>query len=66
MNALRLTAGVEARIFTERTGLPLESMAVQIAAAQRQGLLETTPQRLCPTPRGARFLNTLLQIFLAR
>ena len=66
MNALRLTAGVDAQLFAERTGLPLAAVAAEIAQARQLGLLEASPQRLCPTPQGARFLNTLLQLFLPR
>lgn len=64
MNALRLTAGVTARLFQERTGLPLEVVAEHLDLARKRGLLDLDPQRLCPTPAGQRFLNELLQIFL--
>lgn len=64
MNALRLTAGVPARLFAERTGIPLEAIGDKLAAARRRGLLEPDPAVLRPTPAGQRFLNELLQIFL--
>ncbi len=64
MNALRLTRGVEAGLFTERTGLPLLNAAVPLAQARLRGLLEDDPQRLQPTPLGQRFLNDLLTLFL--
>jgi putative oxygen-independent coproporphyrinogen III oxidase len=64
MNALRLTAGVPARLFQERTGVPLEAVTDKLATARRRGLLEADPERLRPTPAGRRFLNELLQIFL--
>jgi oxygen-independent coproporphyrinogen-3 oxidase len=64
MNALRLTAGVPARLFAERTGLPLESIRRPLAEAQRKGLLELTTERIAPTERGRRFLNDLLEVFL--
>lgn len=64
MNALRLTAGVPARLFAERTGVPLEAITDRLATARSRGLLETDPALLRPTPAGRRFLNDLLQIFL--
>jgi oxygen-independent coproporphyrinogen-3 oxidase len=64
MNALRLTGGVPARLFAERTGVPLEAIAERLARARSRGLLEPDPQVLRPTPAGQRFLNELLQIFL--
>lgn len=64
MNALRLTAGVPARLFAERTGVPLEAITERLATARSRGLLEADPALLRPTPAGRRFLNDLLQIFL--
>jgi oxygen-independent coproporphyrinogen-3 oxidase len=64
MNALRLTAGVEARLYPERTGLPLESLAVARREAEQSGLLQVEPSRLAATERGQLFLNDLLQKFL--
>lgn len=64
MNALRLTEGVPAELFAQRTGLPLASIAAPCAAARDAGLLANDPQRLRPTARGQLFLNDLLQHFL--
>ena len=64
MNALRLTEGVETRLFEERTGLPLATIHEQLTAARHAGLLEVSPARIAPTPQGARFLNRLLGMFL--
>ncbi|MBK5526991.1 radical SAM family heme chaperone HemW [Pseudomonas sp. TH06] len=64
MNALRLTAGVESRLYPERTGLSLESLAEGRAAAEQSGLLQVEPSRLAATERGQLFLNDLLQQFL--
>ncbi|SDT98848.1 radical SAM family heme chaperone HemW [Geopseudomonas guangdongensis] len=64
MNALRLTEGVPAALFEQRTGLPLAGIEAACAAARAAGLLEHDPQRLRPTPRGQLFLNDLLQHFL--
>nr|WP_314477212.1 radical SAM family heme chaperone HemW [uncultured Pseudomonas sp.] len=64
MNALRLTEGVEAQLFTERTGLPLAQLAQARGLAEQRGLLQVEPDRLVATPRGQLFLNDLLQYFL--
>ena len=64
MNALRLTDGVELRMFEERTGLPLHVIARELKDAEAKGLIERDHLRLRPTLKGQRFLNDLLQIFL--
>jgi len=65
MNALRLTAGVESRLYPERTGLPLESLEEHRREAEQSGLLQVEPSRLAATERGQLFLNDLLQKFLS-
>jgi oxygen-independent coproporphyrinogen-3 oxidase len=64
MNALRLTAGVEAQLYPERTGMTLESLAESRREAEQSGLLQVEPSRLAATERGQLFLNDLLQKFL--
>jgi len=64
MNALRLSAGVPAALFEERTGLPLMVCAAELEAARVRGLLEPDADRLRPTLQGQRFLNDLLELFL--
>ncbi len=64
MNALRLIEGVDAGLFTERTGLPLLNCAPQLAQARLRGLLTGDLSRLQPTLLGQRFLNDLLTLFL--
>lgn len=65
MNALRLCDGFSSRLYAERTGLALAGINAQLLNAQREGLLEVTPERIAPTLRGQRFLNALLREFLA-
>jgi oxygen-independent coproporphyrinogen-3 oxidase len=65
MNALRLTGGFPSALFSERTGLPLSRLQSELLTAQREELLEVTTDHLRPTQRGQRYLNRLLQIFLA-
>ncbi|MBN6716311.1 radical SAM family heme chaperone HemW [Pseudomonas capsici] len=64
MNALRLTNGVDAALFRERTGLSVDSLASARQQAERRGLLQADPTRLVATPQGQLFLNDLLQYFL--
>jgi oxygen-independent coproporphyrinogen-3 oxidase len=66
MNALRLNDGFESALFNERTSLSLLSMQRELADAARRGLLFRDHQRIAPTPLGQRFLNDLLEIFLAQ
>jgi putative oxygen-independent coproporphyrinogen III oxidase len=64
MNALRLTDGVEAALFQQRTGLSVDSLAQARREAEQRGLLKADPDRLVATPQGQLFLNDLLQYFL--
>ena len=64
MNALRLVHGFSARLFEERTGLPLSTVQRELDEAERLGLLTRTVKEVAPTMRGQRFLNDLLQLFL--
>lgn len=64
MNALRLNDGVSSQLFSQRTGLPLASLAVARQAAESRGLLETNPDLLRASRDGQLFLNDLLQLFL--
>ncbi len=64
LNALRLTEGVPAALFVERTGVPLTAISRVLGAAEARGLLQADPTRICPTPLGLRFLNDLQSLFL--
>ena len=63
MNALRLQEGVEESLFSERTGLPLDTIAEILATLRREGLLES--HRLQATDRGRQYLNSVLERFLS-
>ena len=65
LNALRLVEGFPATLFAERTGLGWNAVEAPIAAAEAAGLLERDHARVRPTLRGQRFLNELLETFLA-
>ena len=64
MNALRLTQGVEAELFKQRTGLELDQARKALQLAMDRGLLVAQPDVIRPTALGQRFLNELLQLFL--
>jgi oxygen-independent coproporphyrinogen-3 oxidase len=65
MNALRLNGGFDAALFQKRTSLPLLVIRRELEEAEKRGLLVREGQRIAPTEMGQRFLNDLLQIFLA-
>lgn len=62
MNALRLTEGVEERLYSQRTGLPLASLEPKLSYLRKQGLL--LQNRLQLTVKGRRFLNSVLEHFV--
>lgn len=64
MNALRLTAGFEAALFEDRTGLRFEGVAPILLAQQARGLLLTVDGHWAPSSSGQRFLNDVLLEFL--
>lgn len=64
MNALRLTDGFPAALFTERTGLPINVIARELDGAELKGLLRRDHLYIAPTDKGRLFLNDLLEIFL--
>ena len=64
MNALRLDRGFPVALFAERTGLPLAAIEAPLARAEAAGLLARDAFTVRPTPRGRRFLNDLLGLFL--
>jgi oxygen-independent coproporphyrinogen-3 oxidase len=64
LNALRLTEGVPAALFSERTGLQIGAISHLMAQAETRGLVQRDPTRICATPLGQRFLNDLQSLFL--
>ncbi len=66
MNALRLADGFHPSLFEARTAQPLGRILPQLKAAERDGLLEVGPEKIAPTLHGRRFLNVLLERFLAQ
>ena len=65
MNALRLTNGFEIKLFQERTGMPLEAVSMRLAESLNKDLILQNHNTIQPTLLGQRYLNNLLEIFLA-
>lgn len=64
MNALRLTGGFAARLFCERTGLPITMIEAALREAVDKGFIEHDGRMISPTRKGQWFLNDLLQLFM--
>lgn len=64
MNALRLTAGFDLGLYTQRTGLPVSTIAPALKTASDKKLIEMDAGLVRPTLLGQRFLNELLQLFM--
>ena len=65
LNALRLVDGVELAGFAQTTGLSLQAIATPLAEGIRRGWLRDEPGRLHTTPLGQRFLNDVIESFMA-
>jgi oxygen-independent coproporphyrinogen-3 oxidase len=64
MNALRLNEGVDATLFSERTGLAMDEIEAPLREARARGWLAPDPARIVPTALGRRFLNDVMAAFL--
>jgi oxygen-independent coproporphyrinogen-3 oxidase len=64
MNVLRLSDGVPAQSFVERTGLPLVEVEEQLASLRQRELIVAAPERIQSTPLGLQFLNDSLLAFM--
>jgi putative oxygen-independent coproporphyrinogen III oxidase len=64
LNALRLSEGVPAGLFAERTGLPASAIEAPLQRAEQRGLIERDHTRIQPTDLGRRFLTDLQSLFL--
>ena len=65
MNALRLTEGFNVELLTERTGLPFKTLEKPLSVALDGELITLIDDCIRPTIRGRRFLNNLVELFLA-
>lgn len=64
MNALRLTAGFDRRLFTQSTGLALALLEEPLTRGAEAGLLDLKGPWVRPTEQGRWFLNDLLGHFM--
>lgn len=64
LNALRLSDGVPAILFTQHTGIPLSRIESILSLAIERGLLIDNKNHLRPTELGKKFLNNLTMMFL--
>ncbi|AIY41987.1 Radical SAM family enzyme [Collimonas arenae] len=64
LNTLRLNNGFEVNLFSERTGLALNTIEKSLNQAEAKGLLYRDHKIIKPTALGQRFLNDLQQMFL--
>jgi len=64
MNALRLNEGFDIKEFEGRTGEPIVAIRSMLEKAETQGLISRDLQRIKTTELGARYLDTLLQLFM--
>ncbi|EKD54146.1 MAG: hypothetical protein ACD_60C00120G0016 [uncultured bacterium] len=66
LNALRLIKGVPAQLFTERTGLPINTLEPALRLAKEKKLLVNHSNQLRTTKLGQRFLNDVVSLFLPK
>ena len=64
MNGLRLSSGISTNLFFERTGLPIKIIEKELMIAKNTGLVDYHNEKIKPSPKGYRYLNDLLQIFM--
>jgi putative oxygen-independent coproporphyrinogen III oxidase len=65
LNALRLNGGVSPNLFSERTGMSINTIEKSMDQAEAKGLLYRDHTIIRPTELGQRFLNDLQQMFLS-
>lgn len=65
LNALRLKEGFPLALFSERTGLSLDTLKPRLDVANDQGLLTQEQDYLKPSSRGWMYLNNLISLFLS-
>ncbi len=65
MNALRLPQGFSSELFVQHTGLALHYLDAPLNQAEEQGWIKRCDNVIIPTEEGQRFLNNLLELFLA-
>jgi oxygen-independent coproporphyrinogen-3 oxidase len=64
LNALRLTEGFAPGLYSARTGLALETAMPTLESLAARDLLDVSAERICPTPLGRRYLDSVVSEFL--
>lgn len=64
MNTFRLLNGVESNLFEQRTGITLSHIEKALTEARTRGLINNNSEKLCPSAKGSRYLDDLLQLFI--
>jgi putative oxygen-independent coproporphyrinogen III oxidase len=64
LNAFRLYQPIKKELFTNRTGLSLDSVQTAIQQAKNQGFITENIDQWVVTDKGRLFLNDLLELFL--
>ncbi len=64
MNALRLNDGVDAQLYAQRTGLPLDDLDMRLTALRQRKLIVEDKNRIACTEQGHIFLNSVLEQFI--
>jgi len=64
LNALRLTEGFPTPLFYQHVGLPISHIKQALQKAEQLELITYDIHRICPTEKGQRYLNTLVELFL--
>jgi len=64
LNALRLTDGIATPLFYQHAGIPIAKISAALEQAEVDGLIEYTIERIRPTEKGQRYLNSLIELFL--
>ncbi|NOQ82348.1 MAG: oxygen-independent coproporphyrinogen III oxidase-like protein [Methylophaga sp.] len=64
LNALRLTEGFPTPLFYQHVGLPISHISQALQKAEQLELITYDIHRICPTEKGQRYLNSLVELFL--
>ena len=63
LNALRLTEGFPTPLFYQHAGLPISHIDKALQQAEQLELITWDIHRICPTEKGQRYLNSLIELF---
>jgi oxygen-independent coproporphyrinogen-3 oxidase len=66
LNALRLTEGFPTPLFYQHAGLPISHIDKALQQAEQLDLITWDIHRICPTEKGHRYLNNLIELFLPK